>query len=145
VWDGYQAARERVLEFLAVERVRDLAILAGDVHSSWAFDVPRHPWEGYTARTGDGSIAVEIVTPAVSSPPLYADPVVRENAPKLRFALPHLKYLEGEHRGYVVVDVTAKHLQAEWYHVPGVLERSAEETRAMRLVCERGAGHLSPA
>ena len=143
VWDGYQAARERVLEFLAVEKMRDVAILAGDVHSSWAFDVPRNPWDGYTARTGAGSLAVELITPAVSSPPLFDNAVVRENAPKLRFVLPHLKWLEGEHRGYVVADITAKRLQAEWYHVPGVATRSADETRAATFVCERGSARLA--
>ena len=143
VWDGYQAARERVLEFLSVERMRDVAILAGDVHSSWAFDVPRNPWDGYTARTGAGSLAVELIAPAVSSPPLFDNKQIRENAPKLRFALPHLKYLEGEHRGYVLLDITPTRLQAEWYHVPGVAQRSADETRAMTMVCARGSSRLA--
>ena len=143
VWDGYQAARQRVLDFLAEEKVRDVAILAGDIHSSWAFDVPRHPWEGYSAKTGEGSLAVELITPAVSSPPLFADPVIRENAPKMRFALPHLKYLEGESRGYVLLDVTPKQLQAEWYHVPGVQQRSAEEKKAMAFTVERGSNRLA--
>ena len=145
VWDGYQASRERVLEFLATEKMRDVAILAGDVHSSWAFDVPRNPWDGYTARSGAGSLAVELITPAVSSPPLFADPEIRKGASALRFALPHLKYLEGESRGYVLLEITGRQLQADWYHVPGVLERSAEETKAASYVCERGSARLAPA
>jgi alkaline phosphatase D len=145
VWDGYQAARARVLNFLAAEKVRDVAILAGDVHSSWAFDVPSNPWDGYTARTGAGSLAVEFVTPAVSSPPLFADPAVRQGMTALRFALPHLKYLEGESRGYVLVDITAKAMQANWFHVPGVLERSPAERMAASFVCERGSSRLAPA
>jgi alkaline phosphatase D len=145
VWDGYQAARERVLEFLATEKIRDLAILAGDLHSSWAFDVPRNPWDGYAARTGDGSVAIEVVTPAVSSPPLFADPLIRQNAPALRFALPHLKYLEGESRGYLLVDLTPERMTAEWYYTPTVLERSTLETRAAGFVSERGSSRLAPA
>ena len=145
VWDGYRAARTRVLEFLANERVRDLAILSGDVHSSWALDVPRNPWDGYTGRTGEGSMAVELVTPAVSSPPLFADPVIRENALALRIALPHLKFLDGERRGYLLVDVTQERLLAEWYHVAGVLERSDAETRGAAFSCERGSGRLGSA
>jgi alkaline phosphatase D len=124
-WDGYQASRQRVLDFLVAQQTRDLVILAGDVHSSWAFDVPPHPWEGYTARSGAGSIAVELITPAVSSPPLFADPVVKERAPALRFALPHLKYLEGESRGYLLVTVTGARVEADWSHVPGVMEDGA--------------------
>jgi alkaline phosphatase D len=144
-WDGYQAARTRVIDFLAGQKMRDVAILSGDVHSSWAFDVTKNPWEGYTARTGAGAVAVEMITPAVSSPPLFADPVVRERAPALRASMPHVKYLEGESRGYVVVDLTSTRLQADWYHVPGVMARSTAETRAARFVCERGSAHFSPA
>lgn len=142
-WDGYQASRERVFDFLASERIRDVAILAGDIHSSWAFDVPRQPWDGYTARTGAGSLAVEIIAPAVSSSPLFADPKLRELASTFRYLLPHLKYLEGDSRGYVLVDISRERLQADWYHVPGVLERSPREAKAASLVCERGSSRLT--
>ncbi len=144
-WDGYQAARERVVDFLVSEKMRDIAILSGDIHSSWAFDVPRNPWDGYTARDGMGSLAVEFVTPAVSSPPLFADAATRERMATFRYLLPHLKYLEGESRGYVHLDITPARLQADWYHVPGVMERSARETKAVSFVCERGAARVMPA
>jgi alkaline phosphatase D len=144
-WDGYQAARDRVIDFLSQQKMRDVAILSGDVHSSWAFDVTKNPWDGYTARTGAGSVAVEMIAPAVSSPPLFADPAVRERAGALRFVMPHLKYLEGESRGYVLVDLTSQRLQADWYHVPGVMERSAVETKGATFVCERGSAHMTPA
>jgi alkaline phosphatase D len=141
-WDGYQAARDRVFDFLEAERVRDVAILSGDAHSSWAFDVPRNPWSGYEPATGEGSLAVELLAPAISSPPLFDNPTLRERAPLLRALLPHLKFLEGEHRGYVLLDITRERVQADWYHVPGVLERSADETRAASFVCERGSSRL---
>jgi alkaline phosphatase D len=144
-WDGYQGARDRVLDFLTAERVRDVAILSGDLHSSWAFDVARNPWEGYQASTGTGSLAVEILTPAISSAPLFTSDTARQHAPLLRSALPHLKLLEGDSRGYVLVDVTAARLLAEWYFVPTVQERTATETRSAAFVCERGSSHLAPA
>jgi alkaline phosphatase D len=143
-WEGYQGARDRVFDFLAAERVRDVAILSGDLHSSWAFDVPRNPFDGYE-RGGQGSLAVELLAPAVSSPPLFADPAVRERSVLLRALLPHLKFLDGENRGYVLVDVTPAQLRGEWYFVPGVLERSAVETRGAAFVCERGSAHLADA
>ena len=68
-WDGYQAERSRVRDILA--GTGNAAILTGDVHSSWAFDVPRDPWSGYHADTGEGSIAVELIAPAVSSEPYF--------------------------------------------------------------------------
>ena len=144
IWEGYQAARDRVFDFLAAERVRDVAILSGDLHSSWAFDVPRNPWSGYQAATGEGSLAVELLAPAISSPPMFADPAMRERSVLLRALLPHLKFLEGESRGYVLIDITRTQLRSEWYFVPSVLERSAAETRAAGFVCERGSAHLAP-
>ena len=144
-WDGYPAARQRVFEFLASEQMRDVAILTGDIHSSWANDLPRDVVTGYKAATGAGSMAVELVTPAISSPPLFSINGVRERAPFLRLAMPHIKYLEGESRGYVHVDVTRERLTAEWYFVPSVIERSPRELRGGAFVCERGSSRLVPA
>jgi alkaline phosphatase D len=145
VWDGYPAARARVMDFLAAERISNLAILTGDIHSSWAMDVPRRPFRDYRPATGAGSMAVEIVTPAISSPPLYAGAGMREASTLLRLATPHLKYLDGDHRGYVLLDVDAKRLVADWYHVPTVERRTNEETKARTFACERGSSTLQPA
>ena len=144
-WDGYQAERDQIFDFLAAERIRDVAILAGDLHSSWAFDVPRNPWSGYQAGTGGGSLAVELMAPAISSPPLFAAPGIREQAPALRAFLPHLKFLEGEKNGYVLIDITRNQLRGDWYFVRTVAERSADETRGPSFVCERGSARLVPA
>ena len=144
-WEGYQAARDRVFDCLVSDRIRDVAILSGDLHSSWAMDVPRNPWDGYQRATGEGSLAVELLTPAISSPPLFTDATLRERAPLLRALLPHLKFLEGDSRGYVLLDITRARMQAEWYFVPTVLERSAAETRAAAFVCERGSSRLASA
>ena len=141
-WDGYQAARERVVDFIEKERIRDVAILSGDVHSSWGFNVPRNAWDGYNAATGDGSLAVEIVAPAISSPPLFTNPLLRAGEPGLRSSLPHLKFLEGESNGYVLLDITSERLQSDWHFVPTVSKRSDEQTRAVSLVCERGSSRL---
>jgi len=137
LWDGYQASRERVLERLASDKITDLAILAGDLHSSWASEVPR-TWDG-------PPIAVEFVTPAVSSPPLFANPQVRAGMPALRARLPHVKYVEGDGNGYLLLDITRARLRGDWFHVPGVLERSAAEARVAGFVCERGSARLAQA
>jgi alkaline phosphatase D len=144
-WEGYQASRDRVLDLLAAERIRDVAILSGDLHSSWAFDIARNPWDGYDGATGQGSLAVELLAPAISSAPLYSAPGRRELAPLLRALSPHLKFLDGDSRGYILVDITRTQLRGEWYFVPGVLTRSAEETRGAAFVCERGSAHLATA
>ena len=142
VWDGYPAARERVFDMIDNGRITDLAILAGDIHSSWALDVPRNPWSAYNAITGNGSKGVEIVTPAVSSPPMFSTPAQRDIAAMLRPLAQHLKFLDGDSRGYVLLDITPKTLVAEWYFVPTVTERTERDSRAARYVCERGSSRL---
>jgi alkaline phosphatase D len=142
VWDGYPAARARVFDVLASEKITNVAVLTGDAHSSWALDVPRSPWLGYDARTGSGSLAVELVTPAISSPPRFADETLRQQASLLRLVAPHLKYLEGDSRGYVLLDVTRSRLQADFYFVPTVATRSADESKAASFVCEHGSSRL---
>jgi alkaline phosphatase D len=144
-WDGYQGARDRVLDFLAAERITDVVILTGDVHSSWAMDVPRSGWDGYTARTGAGSLAVELTTPAISSPPIFTDGQGRERAAALKVMCPHLKFMDGESRGYVLLDVTPQRVRAEYMFVPTVTTRSDQESRAAVLVAERGSSHLQEA
>ena len=146
VWDGYPAARERVLAFLERERIGNLAILTGDVHSSWAMDVPgrQRGERAYDGRTGSGSAGVELVAPAISSPPLFTDAAMRDRSSLLKLFAPHLKFLEGDSRGYVLLDITRGRLQADWYFVPNVTERSSRESKAASFVCERGSSRLAP-
>jgi alkaline phosphatase D len=143
LWDGYPAARARVTGFLASERIADVAILTGDLHSSWAIDVSANPWAPAGSAAGR-SLAVELVTPAVSSPPLFADATLKQRAPLLRQFAPHVRYLDGDGNGYVVLDITRERLLAEWTFTPTVRERTAQESTAARLVCERGSARWSP-
>ena len=145
VWDGYPVARAHVFDLLEKSRLSNVAILTGDIHSSWAFDVPRSPLKTYKGSTGEGSLAVELVAPAISSPPLFATASSRESTALLQLVAPHLKFVEGEHRGYVLLDITKDRLQSEWYHVPAVDVRSPDESRAAAFVCEAGSSRLQKA
>jgi alkaline phosphatase D len=146
VWDGYPAGRNRVFDVIEQNTIANVVVLTGDIHSSWALDVPRDPWgKGYDASSGAGSLAVELVTPAVSSPPFFATASQRDAARMLQPFARHLKYLEGEHRGYILLDVSRDRLQADWYHVAGVETRSVEESKAASFVCEHGSSRLARA
>ena len=145
VWDGYQAERERIFDFFVRTQARNIAILTGDLHSSWALDVPRNPWAGYRPQTGVGSLAVELVTPAISSPGLFSPEQAANVTAAMRVAVPTLKYLEGQQRGYVLVDVTPQRLRADWYHALTVSEQRTGERLAASFVCESGSAHLTSA
>ena len=143
VWDGYRPARDRVINFLEAERIRNTVILTGDIHSSWAYDVARDPWRAYDSRNGRGAVAVELATPAISSPG-WANSIEASatRAAEYMRNRPHLQWVDGFHRGYVVVDLQEKQVQADWYFVPTVTEKTAQERFAKGFVSEAGAPHL---
>jgi len=144
-WDGYRVSRSRVLDMVERHKVENLVVLTGDVHSSWAYDLPRGISDAYDPATGRGSLGVEIVCPAVSSPV----PFTRENAAErlaaITTARSHLKFMDGLSRGYVVLELTRARLQADWWHIDSVKTRHAEQHFAKGLVCEAGSRHLTNA
>jgi alkaline phosphatase D len=139
-WDGYRAARTRVFEAAAGAGVKHLVVLTGDVHSAWAYDLARDPFDktSYDPRTGKGAVGTEIVTPAVTSP--GGPPPDRVAG--LLDTRPHLKYVLGQQRGYTILDVTRDRLQADWWFIPSITERSDAETFGKGLVSEAAAPHL---
>jgi alkaline phosphatase D len=142
-WDGYRAARDRVFDAAAAAESKHLVVLTGDVHSAWAHDLVRDPFttKSYDPVTGAGAIGTEIVTPSVTSPTGLRP----EQVPALMSARPHLKYVTGEHRGYVVLDLTRERLQADWWYVPTITERTASEQFGKGMLSEAGRPHLQDA
>lgn len=142
-WDGYPAARQRVLDALERRRIRDVVFLSGDVHSSWALDVPRDPFvHGYDPGTGRGSLAVEFVVPAIASSPLASFPNANDRYGRSLAELPHLHWFDLENHGYVLIDVTPETIQADWWFVDGVAKRRAGESHAASFLVRRGTNHL---
>jgi alkaline phosphatase D len=147
-WEGYPAARARFLDTLARMRTRNVAVLTGDIHTSWAMDLARDPFDprAYDPRTGEGSLAVELITPGVTSP--GHPPEVEAEIPGLIRQNPHLRYANASQRGYVLLDVTAERLQAEWFHLPyGSVEQRERRRAALSSAWLTLAdqNHLTPA
>ena len=139
-WDGYRAARTRLFEVAAATRAKHLLVLTGDVHSAWGYDIAPDPFTGrhYDPATGRGAIGTELITPAITSPSAFTP----QQMATITAARPHLKYVAGDYRGYVVLDLTPERLQADWWSVPNILERSTAEQFQKGLVSEAGHPHL---
>jgi alkaline phosphatase D len=145
-WDGYRPARARVFDAVETSKLRNVVVLTGDVHSSWGYDVPRNPWSGYDPQTGAGTAAIEIVAPAVTSSTGFGTPEqAAERTKTLLTNRPHLKFVEGLHRGYVVLDVMKERVQADWYGVSTVTERSRDEQFMKGLLSIAGDPRLQEA
>ncbi|MEY2933722.1 MAG: Phospholipase precursor [Pseudomonadota bacterium] len=137
-WDGYPAARDRVLTALQ-GGVDNVVLLTGDAHSSWAFDIADDPFDParYTAATGEGSVAVEFVAPGVTSP----GPTGQVQA--MLDSHPHLKFVDLDRRGYLLLDLTAERAQAEWYFMLSVAEPLGREELGAIYRTGQGQNRLS--
>jgi alkaline phosphatase D len=140
-WDGYPAARRRVFDMLAESNARDVVVLTGDVHSSWAWDVVP---EGatYDRSTGAGAVAVELVVPAVTSPgvPPTVGPILTEELYRTK---PNLSFVDLVRRGYVILDIDGTRTQAAWFLFDRIdmMAAQTERVAAVRAV-SRGVAHL---
>lgn len=141
-WDGYRPSRDRVIDFLDANRMKSTVILTGDVHSSWAYDIAKNPWDGYDATNGRGATAVEFVTPSVTSPTGWTAQTADLRLRRVRDAQPHLKWADGLFHGYILLTVAKDAVQADWYGAPTIEERTAEERFIKGFTTAAGEPHL---
>lgn len=122
-WDGYQA-EQRSLGARFGE-VGGVVLLTGDIHSSWAAEIPADPG-AYLPAVGGASNAVEFVTPAVTSSS-FTDALagVAPGAEALVELIPVLlatigswfKYFDGAYQGFGVFEVAPEAAQYDWFYV----------------------------
>jgi alkaline phosphatase D len=145
-WDGYAANRARLLAAWSEDALTNIVVLTGDIHSSWAADITADPFDPalYDGATGAGSVAVEFVAPAVSSP----GPVSASQAPALQQLIgsthPHIKYAELIRQGYLLLELSHERVQASWYHVGDVRAAEVSEERVAQFQAKAGANHVTP-
>jgi alkaline phosphatase D len=143
-WDGYRACRDRVFDMIEQTKLDSVAVLTGDVHSSWAFDLPRRPFDAYDAASGRGSLAIELAGTSVTSPSnLGAGPNGEKQLADLRATRPHLHYVDGRYRGYYIVDLTHARLQADFFAVKTVEDRTRAERFVKAFAAPAGQMHLT--
>lgn len=102
-WDGYPAARRRVLSATAHSGARNPVFLGGDVHSFWVTDL-----KADYARADAPVLATEFVTTAVSS-----TPIPEALAAAIRDENPHIRYGCTGPRGYLRMRLSQDRLQAD--------------------------------
>jgi len=116
-WDGYPAERDRVCNYVLTNNISNMVVITGDIHSSWANDIPTPSYDG---STGAGSAGVEFVTPSVTSPGIS----VPLGATAIQAANSHIKYCDLTDHGYVIMDINKNRTQADWYNVSTIDTRT---------------------
>lgn len=145
-WDGYDASRERLLNFITSEGIDNLVVLTGDIHSAWAMDIAKNPYDAaqYDRSTGAGSLAVEFVCTSVTSPALEAIGALSNVAVSaVLSANPHMKYVDLQNHGYCILDVDHTRVQCEWYITEDIKSRvGVRHSFAKAFTVDAGAAHL---
>ena len=129
-WDGYPAARDRLL---SAARAADanLLVLAGDSHNAWAFDL-EHRGE---------RVGVEMAGHSVTSPGAESElPWVRpgELAAAMVSANPQLKWCDTSQRGYLALDLTPQAATGEWRFLTTIRTRSTELAGTRQMTVRAG-------
>ena len=124
-WDGYQAERARLLEL--VSRTPGCVFLTGDIHSEWANEL---------RLSGSAPIASEFVCTSVSAPNVddklrlpVGSATSRGLASYVRSVNPHVRHVELDAHGYMLVTVTREDVRAEWFRVADVETKGSPFTR----------------
>jgi alkaline phosphatase D len=128
-WDGYPAARRRLLQFLEQKKPANPLVIGGDVHCFWVadlktdFDDPRSP-----------TVATEFVGTSITSQlgrtQAEQDAIKQEN--------PHITYADLTRRGYVRMELTPGRARADLRGLESVIRPAARIETMATFVVEDG-------
>ena len=102
-WDGYPAARRRLLDALAARRVANPVVIGGDVHMFYVSDL-----KSDFDDPGSPVVASEFVGTSITS-----QGPAQKRVDARRARNPHLHFADSRYRGYVRVEVTPERLRAD--------------------------------
>jgi alkaline phosphatase D len=119
-WDGYNVERERLINYLATNNIKNTVVLTGDIHTSWVNNV----------LNSGGNVATEFVVTSVTSPGLDVIETALGQLPQwllnslggsipavIKFMNSHMDYVNIEDHGYMVFTVDENKAQGDYVYV----------------------------
>ncbi len=130
-WDGYPAARRRLLNDLVRHRSANPLVISGDVHTFYAADL--RPDFSRKEAAGNPVIATEFCGTSVSSssrPQTRTDGYLAMNS--------HLHYGRSDRRGFVMMEVTPNRTTASFQGLDNVMAAESGISTLASFVVEEG-------
>ncbi|MBO9710295.1 MAG: alkaline phosphatase D family protein [Caulobacter sp.] len=128
-WDGYPAARSRLLKS-AQAADADLIMLSGDSHNAWAYGLVED------GRPAGVEFAGHSVTSNGAEGDFGADP--KTVAQGFMAANSELKWADTSRRGYMMIEVTPQRVTGEWLFMKTIKARTTELAGTHRMTAQRG-------
>ncbi|MDF1484294.1 alkaline phosphatase D family protein [Ramlibacter sp. H39-3-26] len=128
-WDGYPAARARLLASVRQRQPRNTVLIGGDIHQNYVCAVHADP-----ERPGSPVLASEFCGTSITSrsgtTQAKVDAVVRRN--------PHVLLADCEHRGYVLADIAPQRWSTQLRVLDDAARADASISTLARFVVEDG-------
>lgn len=134
MWDGYPAARQRLLRS-ALDANANLVVLAGDSHNAWAFDLDLESTPAGVEFAGQS-----VTSPGYESYMTWVTPAELERVTIA--ANPQLKWANFSRRGYLTVELTPERATGEWLFMDTIRERSTALAGRHAMSVVHGANRL---
>lgn len=134
-WDGYVAARNRLLGHVEKARIKNFVTLGGDTHTSSVAEL----YADYQ-KQGSPVVGTEFVAPPATSlenlPEVFVQGVLRN---------PHIHLFDTKSKGYLRCEVTRSELRADYRYVTTTQQPQAEPLVGTSWVVESGTPGAQPA
>jgi alkaline phosphatase D len=128
-WDGYPAARARILNHLRARKIDNCVVLGGDAHSFYANDL-KPDFDDASSPV----VASEFTGTSITSGPggtyEYFSAMLPYN--------PHIKFFESRYRGYARCEVTPTLWRTDFIAVDDVAKADSTVRTLRRFVVEPG-------
>ncbi|MDA7026381.1 alkaline phosphatase [Bacillus sp. CLL-7-23] len=116
-WDGYSAQRQRIIELVKAKNLKNIIVLTGDVHASWASNLHTD----FDNLKSD-IFGAEFVGTSITSGGNGADK--RADTDRILSQNPHIQFFN-DYRGYVRCTVTPDEWRTDYRVIPFVTEHGA--------------------
>lgn len=127
-WNGYQAARERLMSSLVDTRAQNPIVLSGDIHAFLVGNLHRIPHDRESPI-----VASEFVATSISS-----QAGAQESFDRIRAMNPNILFANSEKRGYVRLHVTPKEARADLIGMDSVVDPNTDAKVHASYVVEAG-------
>jgi alkaline phosphatase D len=133
-WDGFPAARQRMLDAIAATRLANPVFIGGDIHSYWTTDLKTDFTNPMSA-----TIATEFIGTSITSDPPPQD-LLSQALPEN----PHIRYFESDYRGYVTLDLSRERMETRFRVISDRRDPNATVSTLKRFVVENGKAGAIP-
>jgi alkaline phosphatase D len=134
-WDGYVAARNRLLGLVDDRGIDNVVSLGGDIHSSLVtdlkldYDSPERP-----------IVASELVGPSITALELLPEGYVEATRTN-----PHVRYYDTQRKGYLRCEVTPTEVRADYRYVSSTSDPGAGIETGSSWIVDEGRPGPRPA